>query len=538
LLEIADVQADGQGFVGFSNGKLTWEEARQLAARVGAEVVAMEGTPERSAPQLADWLTEKFPSLHGSTVWVRQHGREKMCDLPDVLPVTSLLRRRHALFEWKNSKPLKLPRWQAPDGAEFVTIPGGLFEMGDALDGDGNAPMIRLNVSPFRLQTTETTKAQWDDVRVWGLLNGYTDLSEGEGKAATHPVQKVNWHDVVKWLNARSEMHQLKPCYSAEGAVYRTGMAEAVSCDWEADGYRLPTEAEWERAARGPSFGRRYPWGYTISHREANFRNDGREPYRNGTAGFHPNHRGTAPSTSPVARFPANDFGLFDVTGNVWEWCWDWYDRNYYQDSDGSTDPRGPEIGNHRVLRGGSWYSHAYYTRCAIRIWLKPESPLGNRGFRPARREGGGQAVLVPRPAMEIALYHVAEPAKLLREKDEITMPATAGEPLRIRLSAVYRKTPGGKLYSNLLLAGELAPERLDEMNTDRSYSWHFDTASHYGRLGRNHDLSDTGTITYEIKGYAPSEPGIHKFELNLGLTSGEGLVKIYTVTLNVTPPP
>jgi formylglycine-generating enzyme required for sulfatase activity len=391
LEALAKVEPDGKGYVGYSRRALTWEEARELARFTGSEVLSLDDTTERTGRQFAEWLAGVFPELHGSTVWVTAQGRERITDLPDILPVTLLERRRPALFSWQTREVPEIVRWRAPDGAVFVTIPAGPFQMGDSLDGDGNAPVIKVNVSAFQMQTTEITKAQWDDVRAWAQGQGYTDLPEGEGRAPEHPVQKINWFDAVKWCNARSERNGLQPCYRVGGEVYRLGVNDAVECDWTANGYRLPTEAEWEKAARGTLVGRRYPWGYTINHQQANFNNSGRETYRAGPTGYHPSYfvrtppgpEGPVPYTSPAGAFPANDYGLHDMAGNVWEWCWDWYERHQYLESDGKTDPRGPEaVGTHRVLRGGSWYSHAYYTRTAIRVWLLPESPLGNRGFR------------------------------------------------------------------------------------------------------------------------------------------------------------
>ena len=90
-------------------------------------------------------------------------------------------------------------------------------------DTDADAPPITVTVSPFYMQQTETTKAQWDEVRTWAVSNGYTDLAAGAGKAANHPVHSVNWWDVVKWCNARSEKEGLTPVYTVGGAVMRTG---------------------------------------------------------------------------------------------------------------------------------------------------------------------------------------------------------------------------------------------------------------------------------------------------------------------------
>ncbi|MCB1203893.1 MAG: SUMF1/EgtB/PvdO family nonheme iron enzyme, partial [Verrucomicrobiae bacterium] len=133
----------------------------------------------------------------------------------------------------------------APGGFSF--IPGGSFTMGrKSGDTDADAPPTTVTLSPFYLQQTETTKAQWDDVRTWAVNNGYTDLATGGGKAADHPVQSVSWWDVVKWCNARSEKEGLTPVYTVSGTVMRTGTTEPT-VNWSADGYRLPTEAEWEK---------------------------------------------------------------------------------------------------------------------------------------------------------------------------------------------------------------------------------------------------------------------------------------------------
>jgi formylglycine-generating enzyme required for sulfatase activity/predicted Ser/Thr protein kinase len=259
---------------------------------------------------------------------------------------------------------------------EFVRIPGGTFFMGstsgDATENDARPE--RVTASEFYLQATETTKAQWDEVRTWALSNGYRDMAPADGKAPNHPVHSVSWWDAVRWCNARSEKEGLKPVYTVFGEVMRSGTVEPVA-DWTANGYRLPTEAEWEKAARGGATGKRFPWGAdTISHTHANFRNDGGEAYVTGSTFYHPRYNdGQAPYTSPVASFKANNFGLHDMAGNVWEWCWERY-----------TDSRLP-TGEKRVLRGGSWDFYANSCTAANRGHEMPANRVNRHGFRPAR---------------------------------------------------------------------------------------------------------------------------------------------------------
>jgi formylglycine-generating enzyme required for sulfatase activity len=270
----------------------------------------------------------------------------------------------------------------------FALIPDGEFIVGDALDGDENAPQHKVNVSAFYMQKKEVSKAEWDEVRAWGLKNGYPDLPEGKGKAADHPVQTVSWYDVVKWCNAKSVKEGLMPCYytdAAQMAVYQTGKADLANTmvKWSANGYRLPTEAEWEKAARGGLSGKRFPWGDAISHEQANFFNMGKESYQKGTTDFHPTYKtGEMPYTSPVGSFAANGYGLYDMTGNVLEWCWDRYGE---YPSALRTDPCGATSGSNRAFRGGGWSITTDYCRVAYRNYYIPGGDDYGIGFRMAR---------------------------------------------------------------------------------------------------------------------------------------------------------
>jgi hypothetical protein len=157
----------------------------------------------------------------------------------------------------------------------MALIPAGSFTMGrKSGDTDADAPPVSVYVSAFYMAKYEVTNALWDEVRTWGLANGYTDLPTGGGKAADHPVQTISWYAAVKWCNARSEKEGLTPCYTVSGVIHKTGDGDAVTCNWNASGYRLPTEAEMEKAARGGVSGKRFLWGETITHSQANYNSE------------------------------------------------------------------------------------------------------------------------------------------------------------------------------------------------------------------------------------------------------------------------
>jgi formylglycine-generating enzyme required for sulfatase activity len=279
-----------------------------------------------------------------------------------------------------------------PAPAGMALIPAGEFVMGDSFGGEGWAeaelPLHTNYISAFYMDQYEVTKALWDEVKAFNGGNGYTYSNTGQGKATNHPVHTVNWFDVVKWCNARSQRDGLTPVYYTDAGfttVYKTGEIAPIA-NWSANGYRLPTEAEWEKAARGGVAGQRFPWGNTITHNNANYFSSSSYAYdTSSTRGDHPTFAtGSTPYTSPVGYFAPNGYGLYDMAGNVWEWCWDWYGSSYYSSSP-STDPRGPSSGLSRVLRGGSWGDSADGTRVANRAFSNPVNVNSDRGFRCAR---------------------------------------------------------------------------------------------------------------------------------------------------------
>ena len=225
---------------------------------------------------------------------------------------------------------------------------------------------------PFHMDATEVTWAFWCEIRDWAVTNGYDDLANvGAGKADDHPVQGVNWIAAVKWCNARSEKEGLIPCYTVGGVICRQA-GGAPDCSFAASGYRLPTHTEWEYAARGGIASKRFPWGDTITHQQANYYSHASASNDvSKTRGHHPDYaKGMAPFTAPVASFEPNGFGLYDMVGNIWEWCW---------------APKGAS----RMFRGGSWDGDSSGVRSGYRsekIGNGEQSMFG--GFRCVRRAG------------------------------------------------------------------------------------------------------------------------------------------------------
>jgi formylglycine-generating enzyme len=266
--------------------------------------------------------------------------------------------------------------------------------MGNCMDpAEGSTaelPLHTVYVSAFYMDKYEVTKALWDTVKSWNGGNGYSYDYAGSGKASTQPVQTIDWYDCVKWCNARSQKEGLTPCYYTDSGltvVYKTGQV-APYVKWAANGYRLPTEAEWEKAARGGASGHRFPWSDvdTITQSRANYYSywSGGVPYYpydvNPTSGHHPTFNdGVYPYTSPVGYFAANGYGLYDMAGNVWDWCWDWYGA---YSSGSQSDPRGPASGSDRVHRGGSWADYAINCRSASRDGYDPTWGSIYVGFR------------------------------------------------------------------------------------------------------------------------------------------------------------
>lgn len=275
--------------------------------------------------------------------------------------------------------------------AGFVTIPEGNFVMGDTFgeggshETDASGNPVTVFVSEFAMQTTEVTNAQMAEVMNWALSQGLITAStttvqntEGSGQELlnmnggyielsyngsqilvdagmeNYPIQEVSWYGAVAYASYKSRMEGRGNCYDIGGTW---------DCDFTVSGYRLPTEAEWEKAARGGQSGNRYPWGNDIDNTRANY---------NFNVG----------STTAVASYPAgkNGYGLYDMAGNVYEWCNDWSDSGYYGSD--SSDPQGASTGFYRVVRGGSWGNYAINTRVSGRNGRLPTNVLHYLGFR------------------------------------------------------------------------------------------------------------------------------------------------------------
>lgn len=263
----------------------------------------------------------------------------------------------------------------------MVYVEGGSFQMGsDAGDGD-EQPVHTVRVNDFYMSKYEVTHAEYIEflnsrgVSGNGSYNGneLIDMDDGycaigyrggefyfkgssKADKSNCPLIEVTWYGAVEYCNWLSDQAGLTKVYT----IY----IGAVDCDWDANGYRLPTEAEWEYAARGgnKSRGYRYSGSNTIDEVAWHDGNSGDE-------------------THPVGQKRPNELGIHDMSGNVWEWCWDWYDSDYYSESP-TNNPTGPSSGSYRVLRGGGWHSNAGYCRAATRSHINPTIGSTYSGFR------------------------------------------------------------------------------------------------------------------------------------------------------------
>ncbi len=241
-----------------------------------------------------------------------------------------------------------------PEPIQMVYVNGSTFTMGD-IWGDGltdEKPPHVITLNSFYISRYEVTQASWQQIMA-------TTPSYFSG--SNLPVEQVSWYDAVNFCNALSQQAGLNPCYIIDGTD--------VTCNFYATGYRLPTEAEWEYAARGGSFTQ----GYKFSGS-----ND------SSTVAWYSDN--SSATTHDVGTRQPNELDLFDMSGNVFEWCWDWY-GSYTSAS--QTNPTGPTSGTHRVFRGGSWQYPSQNLGVANRsyiISLGPNSKDSQIGFRVVRR--------------------------------------------------------------------------------------------------------------------------------------------------------
>jgi len=282
---------------------------------------------------------------------------------------------------------------------DMVLITGGTFTMGDT-KGDGvfanELPTHSVTVSSFYIGETKVSKAMWDPVYNWAKTHGYTFNGFGydntpTAHAADHPVYSINWHDILKWCNARSEMENRVPCYytsAGQTTPYREGQVDMSNSmvKWSANGYRLPTEAEWEYAARNGLANSRFPWGDLINHGYANYYSSKLfVPYDNNPTpdAYHPAAWPSQPRTTPVDYFATTAYGIRDMAGNVEEWVWDRY-GDY--PSSAQTNPHGPSSGTSRIRRGGGYLADGRNCRVARRYPVLEEylvvPSFGDGSFR------------------------------------------------------------------------------------------------------------------------------------------------------------
>jgi formylglycine-generating enzyme len=300
---------------------------------------------------------------------------------------------------------------------EMIAIPAGVFQMGDSFNEGGSEerPVHPVQLDSFQMCKYEITNGMYKDFlnamypAQLKVINGVVFAVQDDDNSypycvtspsnsfsqivfsnntfsvrikkgremSNDPMVYVSWYGAVDFCNWLSQKEGTDTCYDLS----------TWQCDFTKKGYRLPTEAEWEYAARGGLSGKRFPWDDTISHGQANYQSNSTQIYDiSQTRNYHPIwNDGIKPYTSPVGSFSPNSYGLYDMVGNVWEWCNDSITENssfYGTTPYPHVNPTGPLLGEGRIARGGCWFSTADHCRVARRANNSPSRQEANVGFR------------------------------------------------------------------------------------------------------------------------------------------------------------
>ncbi|MFN0175795.1 MAG: SUMF1/EgtB/PvdO family nonheme iron enzyme [Saprospiraceae bacterium] len=345
-----------------------------LAARQAhAEQLRLEQEAERKRLRQE---AKNNASDNSPTIWV---GLGTVVILALVLMVWKPWKDSNSEFDPPKSEQKKDPSATTPSNpqANMVLVRGGTFQMGST-EGTDEQPIHSVTVSDFYMSKYEVTNAEFVK-----FLNVKGNQTEG-GKT---------WIDLDgKWEDEKCRIYQSGNSFKVESGyenypvIYVSWYGATAYCQWLGSQYRLPTEAEWEYAAGNGSRHTKYSWGNgdpsgkkggNVSDQTAKAKFSYFSAFENYTDGYI--------YTAPVGQFDANDFGLYDMSGNVWEWCSDWYDEAYYKNSP-SKDPKGPTTAkDYRVLRGGSWGDYPENCRVASRLRNYPNARFSAGGFRVVR---------------------------------------------------------------------------------------------------------------------------------------------------------
>jgi sulfatase modifying factor 1 len=262
-------------------------------------------------------------------------------------------------FAFAQAKVKAKPKPVPIDMTKYVLVEGGSFSLGSATGIEAHEkPEHQASVKSFYLAKYDVTFADYDRYCDSVKITKPGDMGWGRGK---RPVIIVSWLDAVTYCNWLSRQDRLQPCYVINGT-------NVIWID-TAKGYRLPTEAEWEYAARGGNKSKK-----TIY---AGAEQPDAVAWYAGNSGQ---------QTLPVGQRSPNELGLYDMSGNVWQWVWDVYDGTYYQRSP-AEDPTGPAEGPYRVMRGGAWYNNSSYITVSSRQYHTPDFRQNSVGFRVLRNK-------------------------------------------------------------------------------------------------------------------------------------------------------